>query len=154
MNTSPSLAGQSAVAAMPGAGESHVGDGVEVDNVSDELIVVEVADPSEDVDVVISEKEVENERSLEVVVEVEDSSSEDVEVTRSEVEVEDERSLEVVAVACSSSRSSTSTVEVVASEVEVATISVVLDWSVNAVDDTSNDEVVDVGSHVGPGDTC
>ena len=84
--------------ATPGAGESHVGNGVEVDNVSEELVVVKVED-----------------------------SSGNVEVITSEEEVEDERSLEVVAVACSSSRSSTSSVEVVASEVEVATISVVLD---------------------------
>lgn len=97
MNTSPSLAAQSAVAATPGTGESHVGDGVEVDSVSEELIVVEVEDSSEDVEVTIS--------------------SEDVEI---------EDSLEVVAVAGSSSRSSTSTVEVVASDVDVATISVVL----------------------------
>jgi hypothetical protein len=69
--------------------------------------------------VITSEEEVEDEMSLEdVVVEIEDSSSEDV---------EEERSLEVVAVACSSSRSSTSAVDVVASEEEVATISVVLD---------------------------
>ena len=112
------------MAATPGTGESHVGDGVEVDSVSDELIVVEVEDSSEDVEVIIS--------------------SEDVEV---------ERSLEVVAVANSSSRSSTSTVEVVAPDVDVATIPVVLDRSVNAVDDTCDDEVVELGSHVGPGDT-
>ena len=86
------------MAAAPGAGESHVGNGVEVDNVSEELVVVKVED-----------------------------SSGNVEVITSEEEVEDERSQEVVAVACSSSRSSTSAVDVVASEVEVATISVVLD---------------------------
>lgn len=113
--------------ATPGLGESHVGDGVEVDNVSEELIVVDVEDSSENVDVITSEEEVEDEVSLEVAVEIEDSSSEDVEETTSEEEVEEEISLEVVAVACSSPRSSTSTVEVVASEVEVATISVVLD---------------------------
>lgn len=86
------------MAATPGVGESHVGDGVEVDKVSDELIVVGVEDSSENVEVITSEEDVEGERSL-----------------------------EVVAVACSSSRSSTSAVDVVASEVEVATISVVLD---------------------------
>lgn len=124
MNISPSLVGQSAVAATPGTGESHVGEGVEVDSVAEELIVVE-----------------------------EEYSSEDVEVVISSDEVEVEESLEVVAVACSSSRSSTSAVEVV--EVDVAIMSVVLD-SVNAVavDDTSDDEVVEVGSHVGPGETC
>lgn len=121
MNTSPSLVGQSAVAATPGTGESHVAEGVEVDMVAEELIVVEEEESSEDVEVVISSEEVEVEESL-----------------------------DVVAVVCSSSRSSTFAVEVV--EVDVAIMSVVLD-SVNAVDDTSDDEVVEVGSHVGPGGT-
>lgn len=106
VNTSPSLAGHPAVAATPG-GAAHVGDGVEGDNVAEELIIVEVED-----------------------------SSEDVEVTMSSEEVEVEETLEVVAVAGSSSRPSLSAVEVIGSEVVVAAISVVLDRSVNAVDDT------------------
>jgi hypothetical protein len=113
VNTSPSLAGQSAVAATPGTRESHVGEGV-VDSVSEELIVVEVEDPS-----VVEE----------LIA---------VEVTISPEGVEMEKSLEVVAV------------KVIGSEVVVATISVVLDKSVNA---TCDDEVVELGSHVGPGDT-
>jgi hypothetical protein len=96
------------VAATPGTGESHVGEGV-VDIVSEELIVVEVEDSSV----------VEELVAVEVTI-----SSEDVEV---------EKSLEVVAV------------EVIGS--------VVLDRSVNAVDDTCDDEVVELGSHVGPGHT-
>jgi len=48
------------VVATPGLGESHVGDGVEVDNVSEELIVVDVEDSSENVDVITSEEEVED----------------------------------------------------------------------------------------------
>lgn len=92
--------------ATPYTGASHVGDGVEVDNVTEELIVVEVEDSSEDVEVIISSEEVE------VII-----SSDDVEV---------ERSLEVVVVASSSSRSSTSTDEVTGSEADVVTISVVL----------------------------
>ena len=118
MNTIPSFAGQSAVAALRGAGELHAGGGVEVDNVVEELIIVEVEDSSEEVEVIISSDEVEVERSL-----------------------------EVVAVACSSLRSSSSIVAVIGSEVELGSVSVVLDESVNTVDDTSEDEVVDVGSH-------
>ena len=98
VNTSPSLSGQSALAATPGIGESHVGAGVEVDDVAEELVSVEEEDASEDVEVIIS--------------------SDDVDV---------ERSLEVVAVASSSSRSSASTDEVTGSEVDVVIISVVLD---------------------------
>lgn len=113
------------MAATPGEGESHVGDGVEVDEVSEELIVVEVEDSSDDVEVTTS-KEVEDEKSLDVVIEVEDSS-EDVDVTTSEKEVEEEESLDVVAVACSSSRSSASAVEVIKYDVDVATVSVVVD---------------------------
>lgn len=101
--------------ATPYTGASHVGDGDEVDNVAEELIVAEVEDSSEDVEVIISSEE----------VEVEDSS-EDVEVTISSEDVEVERSLEVVVVASPSSRSSTSTDEVTGSEVDVVTISVVL----------------------------
>ena len=106
------------MAALRGAGELHAGGGVEVDNVVEELIIVEVEDSSEEVDVIISSDEVEVERSL-----------------------------EVVAVACSSSWSSPSNVALIGSEVELASVSVVLDESVNTVDDTSEDEVVDVGSH-------
>ena len=64
VNTSPSLVGQSAVAATLGTGESHVAEGVEVDRVAEELIVVEVEDSSEDVEVIISSEEAEVEKSL------------------------------------------------------------------------------------------
>jgi hypothetical protein len=123
VNTSPSLAGQSAVAALPGGKESHVGDGVEVDDVMVELISVDVEDSSEEVDVIISSEDVE------VVV-----PSDDVEVIITSEEVEVGRSLEVVDVTGSSSRSSSSIVEVIGSAVDVGPVSVMVD-------------VVDAGSH-------
>jgi hypothetical protein len=109
VNTSPSLAGQSAVAARPGTKESQVGDGVEVDDVREELITVAVEDSSEEVDVIISSEDVEvliSSKDVEVLVSSEDvevlissedvevvTSSEDVEVIISSEEVEVDRSL-------------------------------------------------------------
>jgi hypothetical protein len=133
VNTSPSLSGQSALAATPGIGESHVGAGVEVDEVAEELVSVEEEDASEDVEVIISSEEVEVENSEDVEVTISSDevelvdTSEEVEVTSSSDDVDVERSLEVVVVASSSSRSFTSTDEVIDSEVDVVTISVVLD---------------------------
>lgn len=133
VNTSPSLSGQSALEATPGIGESHVGAGVEVDDVTEELVSVEEEDASDDIEVVISSEEVEVEDSEDVEVTISSDevelldSSEDVEVIISSDDVDVERSLEVVAVASSSSRSSASTDEVTGSEVDVVIISVVLD---------------------------
>jgi hypothetical protein len=134
VNTSPSLSGQSALAATPGIGESHVGAGVEVDDVAEELVSVEEEDASEDVEVIISSEEVEVEdisEDVEVIISSDEvelvDSSEDVEVTISSDDVDVERSLEVVAVASCSSRSSASTDEVTGSEVDVVINSVVLD---------------------------